>query len=222
MAQGTAFYVNHQNNYKKKILSYIWSNNPNKWLRNKQNIKHLHSMCSELFNDSNILEVSSYSNSKVGIAASAFNLKMKTTKGIFTVEQLFQSSKNFKNHGTQEKLLDFNDPTEIKSCVRSLNNKDSIINFKLFDDKYPIEPKTFFYNWIYCNALRQHPLLARHIIQYSIFTDINFNFKYGINCQAESCSIFAALCRKHQLKAALKDKNSFLKLVYGESSKEVI
>lgn len=42
------------------------------------------------------LEISSKSEEKLGIALSAFNLKGKTKKGVFTVETLFQSSKVFK------------------------------------------------------------------------------------------------------------------------------
>ncbi|WP_140939263.1 DarT1-associated NADAR antitoxin family protein [Apilactobacillus micheneri] len=215
MAKREVFLVSSKNEFLKEQVQFDWARMKDKQQRKQISVKNLHNAYLQYNEHSQILEVSTASQNKLGKAASAFNLDIKTTHGIFTVEQLFQASKNFELSGTNEKLL-YGSSQQAKKSVKHKQKNDRLINFKLFGHAYPLTPKTLFYNYLYCNAMWQNPELAMQIVKYDVFTDINFNDKYGINCQAEACSIFTSLCRKLELEKALSSFNNFKKLVYGK------
>ena len=83
--------------------------------------------------------------------------------------------------------------------------------------KFELSPTTFFYNWLYVNALSLHPELSSEMIKYDAFTDIEFNPERSINCQARSAALFVSLYRNGLLDIALRDKESFLSTVYGNT-----
>ena len=96
-----------------------------------------------------------------------------------------------------------------------------LTGFRFKDRKYPTEPKTMFYNWLYLHALyqKQNRDLMREIIKYDAFTDIEFNPKKSINCQAEACAHFVSLYRRNRLIDALKSMDVFEKELYGDNAK---
>ena len=53
-----------------------------------------------------------------------------------------------------------------------------------------------FYSWIYLNALMQNKSLMEKILTYDAFTDIEFNPKKSINCQAYSAAMITGAYRK--------------------------
>ena len=53
-----------------------------------------------------------------------------------------------------------------------------------------------------------------YILEYDAFTDISFNPKKSINCQAEAAAIYVSLYRQNLLKEALSSEEAFLKIVY--------
>ena len=53
---------------------------------------------------------------------------------------------------------------------------------------------------------------------YSAFTDIAFNPEKSINCQARSVTLFVALCKADKLAEAMKDVETFQRIVYPEES----
>ena len=81
--------------------------------------------------------------------------------------------------------------------------------------EFPLNPPTYFYDWLYVNALNQHPEYHKKLLEFDAFTDIMFNPEKQINCQAKSVAIFVSLYKTGMLKEALKDRESFLKIVYG-------
>ena len=95
-----------------------------------------------------------------------------------------------------------------------LKESGKLIAFKYFKIEYPLEPKDFFYNWLYINALNLNKELAESILEYESFSDIEFNPKKSINCQAKAASIYVGLKKSGQLKAALESRNKFLEIVY--------
>ena len=59
--------------------------------------------------------------------------------------------------------------------------------------KFPLEPKTVFYDWLYINSLVAHRDWLKRLDKYDGFTDIEFNPNKSINCQAKSCALFVSL-----------------------------
>ena len=162
-----------------------------------------------------ILEVSSKSSVDLGIQLSAFNLMYTMSDGSrHTVETVFQAGKCFEN-GKQYIDLLYGTSYEAKKDER-LHNSGCVIGFSLEGTTFPTEPITFFYDWLYTNALNQNNELANHVIAYSAFTDIAFNPARSLNCQARSVAVFVGLRNSGKLTAALESPESFLELVYKQ------
>ena len=179
----------------------------------QKSINSLHK-AAQLEGISDILEVSTKSEEVLGNQLSAFNLTYTTSKGkVLLLEVAFQGSKIFENGGPYHDLYD-KDPLEVKKDERV--SKDFIITgFDFQGELWNNEPKTAFYDWLYINAVNQKldndtEFLFENISGYSAFTDIEFNPKKSLNCQARACAVFVSLVRKNLLSIALESRESFL------------
>lgn len=179
----------------------------------KKSINSLHQAYLNNNKTAKILEISSKSEAELGVKLSAFNL-MITTKSdkTFSVESAFQSSKVFEHGGPYKDLL-LVSSRQAKKDDR-LKNSGNLIAFQIDGKTFSTEPKTYFYNWLYINALHLHDDLSKKVLYYDAFTDIEFNPQKSINCQAEAVAIYVSLHRQGLLKDALKGKDEFLKIVY--------
>ncbi len=81
---------------------------------------------------------------------------------------------------------------------------------------FPTEPKTLYYDWIYCRALNHYKEYISELLKYEVFTDIEFNHEKSINCQARSVAIYMFLYKKGVLKEALSRIDSFKKYAYQD------
>ena len=90
----------------------------------------------------------------------------------------------------------------------------------MFDEDWPNEPPTAFYDWIYINALHRNRELASAVADFDIFTDIVFNPAKSINCQASSVALYVALVRRGELAAALSSREAFLRVETDASVKD--
>ncbi len=176
----------------------------------QKNINSLHDEAYLLGGISNILEVSSKSESELGVSLSAFNLKGKTKKykEEFTVETLFQSSKVFKFGGPYRDLL-YKTSLEAKKDER-IKESGNLLEFNLFGEIWELEPKTAFYDYIYIKTLLENNHLLDDILKYDAFTDIEFNPEKSINCQAYSVALFKALSLRCLLPQSVSNKEAFL------------
>jgi hypothetical protein len=159
------------------------------------------------------LEVSSKSESTLGVDLSAFNLKGETLRRdkVFTVETLFQSSKVFEHGGPYRDLLS-GTSREAKKDQR-LNDSGRLVGFNLSGVQWPLEPKTAFYDWIYINTLAKNENLTEQLYQYDAFTDIEFNPNKSINCQAYSVALFRALTMRSLIGDVLGDRAAYLDII---------
>lgn len=175
-------------------------------------IKSLHSKFKEKFPNKRILEISSKSDIELGVALSAFNLLITTKNNItFSVESAFQASKVFEFGGP---YLDLYEKTskEAKKDSR-LKNSGKLVKFQFFDRCFDLEPKTFFYDWLYINALYLNKDIAEKIMEYDSFTDIEFNPQKSINCQARAVALFVTLGKQGLLEESLKSLENYKKII---------
>ena len=157
-----------------------------------------------------ILEISSKSESELGIQLSAFNLMIESCNGVkFSVEAAFQSSKVFE-HGGPYKDIRLKSSREAKKDPR-LKTSGKLKYFLYGNRRFELSPTTFFYNWLYVNALSLHSELSSQVIKYDAFTDIEFNPNKSLNCQAKAAAAFVALSRLGLIEQ-VKDFEAFLKL----------
>lgn len=198
---------------KTEIVEFQWF--PGFSVSQKQkSIDSLHSSAKQGFVDlDKLLEISSKSVSDLGVALSAFNLTITTVKKqeTFSVECAFQGSKVFSNGGPYRDIFNLSS-REAKKDSR-LKSSGKLIGFNFYGVEWPLEPATAFYDWIYINALRKHPVLADQLKQYSAFTDIEFNPDRSINCQAYSAALFVALKHRGLLEEAASSKKTFLNIL---------
>ena len=188
----------------------------------KKNIRSLHLAAETKRGLTNVLEISTKSESALGVAMSAFNLQLITPSGLQdSIENLFQASKVFEQGGPFVDLLG-------KSSLRAktdlrLTHSGALRAFQLEGVDWPIQPKTAFYDWLYLNALQQQPDLAKQLVNYNGFTDIEFNPAHSLNCQAASAALYVSLLKRNELDATLASAQSFLaRLAAADSFPESI
>lgn len=182
-------------------------------------IRSLHEAFQLRFPEKKVLEISGKSEEPLGVQLSAFNLMMETKSGkMVSVESAFQGSKVFEGGGPYEDLLD--KPSIVAKKDERLRNSGGVIGFRLEGEEFPTEPKTLFYHWLYINALDRQPELGDRVMEYDAFTDIVFNPQKSLNCQAEAVAIYVSLRRQGLLEEALKDRDSFRKIVYAVTFSE--
>lgn len=161
----------------------------------------------------NTLEVSSKSTERIGNLLSAFNLVYRLKNGDYCpLECVFQAGKVFEDMTQFVDIME-KTPREAKHDTR-LREHGGIIQFKLGDDVFSTEPKTYFYDWIYCNALHQNTGLTNELLRYGAFTDIAFNPQKSLNCQARSAAKYVGLTQAGLLETALRSKEDFLRIAY--------
>ncbi len=176
----------------------------------QKSIGSLHGAARSCLGMDNLLEVSSKSGLALGNALSAFNLMITTRTGSrsFPVECAYQASKVFEQGGPYLDLLD-ETPLAAKRDSR-LRDSGRLVGFRSNGRDWALEPKTVFYDWLYINALRCQPALSGQLSGFDAFTDIEFNPKKSINCQAYSVALYRALMARGLLDALLSSPADFV------------
>lgn len=168
-----------------------------------------------------ILEVSTKSEHAIGNKLSAFNLSFPMSDGtLIHLESAFQGSKVFENGGPYTDLYSIK-PFDVKKDER-ISKEHEIKGFKFDGVDWDSEPKTAFYDWLYINAvfknIENNANEYQKILDYNVFTDIEFNPLKSINCQARSCAVFVSLYKQNILEIALESKESFLEVLLNTAS----
>jgi hypothetical protein len=182
----------------------------------QKSIAELHAAAKATLSIERILEISSKSPDALGVALSAFNLKLNYGERQISVEVAFQSSKVFLDGGPYLDLLDAT-PRDAKADPR-LKQSGRLRTFRFQGVDWPLQPATVFYDWLYLTALAQNPQLAEPLADYQAFTDIEFNPEKSINCQARSAALYVGLRREGLFYEALSSTEAYLRLTLGQST----
>ncbi|MGM9531786.1 DarT1-associated NADAR antitoxin family protein [Intestinibacter sp.] len=213
MATRKVYRANTKGNYFVNPVNVDFEWNPGFAVVQKQkNIENLHKEYKKIYPEDNVLEISTKSKNELGVKLSAFNLSFRTkSQKVYTVEAAFQSSKKFENGGPYRDILDM-DPKSAKRDER-LKTSGKLVSFVFPNYEWPLEPKTLFYDWLYINSLCQNRDLAKEILNYNAFTDIEFNPNKSINCQARSAALYVSLAKRGLLKTVLKNRDEYIKIM---------
>jgi type I restriction enzyme M protein len=173
-------------------------------VQKQKSVESMHKAIKEKHPDLRVLEISTASEENVGYDLSAHNLMLEDEKGDrYPVENIFQSSKVFLlKGGPYRELLSIpakEVKKKLKMKLKEISNLVKLESFNYQSEIWPLEPKSIFYDWLYINAIKQTPELGEKLLEYDAFTDINFNHKKSINCQARAAAIFVALEKREQL-----------------------
>lgn len=188
------------------------------YTQKEKSITSLHQSIHDYDKNLKILEISTKSQNEIGVALSAFNLEVydEKSKRMIPLENIFQSSKVFKNDGPFRDLIEVK-PYEAKRDTR-LKNSGELIGFSYNGKLWELEPKTMFYDWLYIHALASNKFLAKQVMEYNAFTDMEFNHKKSINCQARSVAIFVGLHLSNKLPLVLDNCIKFREICYSDDS----
>jgi len=165
-----------------------------------------------------LLEVSTKSDEKIGQRLSAFNLRIETPLGKISIESAYQGSKVFEKGGPYTDIYDM-DSRSAKGDER-LKTSGALAGFDFFSQKWPLVPKTAFYDWLYLSALESHQDFLKTLFVYKGFTDIEFNPAKSLNCQARTCALLVSLIKLEALSDALRSQGDFIGMVASDSFKQ--
>ena len=179
-------------------------------------IASLHKAAHELGWES-VLEISSKSPTAEGVQLSAFNLRLPGPGDVeaCSVESAFQGSKVFAQGGPYKDL--YRAPSNVARKDPRLYESGEMIGFEYEGADWPLQPLNCFYDWIYLNALQANPHLADHLMEYSAFTDIAFNPKKSVNCQAHAAALYVSLRTRGVLDDALADRDAYIEMLQNST-----
>lgn len=183
MAERPAFF-NQNGNVSSRTYSFAWF--PGFAVSQKQkSIESLHDAIRNADPRARPLEISTKSKTALGVQLSAFTLRLNG----HTLENLFQSAKVFDQGGPYLDLLQM-PPKEAKRDKRLINS-GQLQGFCYQGERFPLSPKTVFYDYIYLAAVKQSLTAAeiRLISAYNYFTDIEFNPAKSVNTQARTAAM---------------------------------
>jgi hypothetical protein len=176
----------------------------------RKNVVALHEAASKVGIES-ILEISTKSEDPLGFELSAFNLSVLNSEYLeISLESAYQGSKVFQFGGP---YLDFHamHGREIKKDQR-LRTSGELRFFSYGEETWELEPKTAFYDWLYINAVFRKDDAIERLTDFDGFTDIEYNPKKSINCQARACAMYVSLHKRGILSDVLEDHEAFLEV----------
>lgn len=214
MARRPVFITNDRKPYSAEWMVDFTYNSGFAVSQKQKNITALHREFKEEFPEKQVLEISSKSLQPEGVALSAFNLvKYVPSLGkSVPVECIFQGGKVFEQGGPYTDLIE-KTAREAKKDER-IRMSGAVTGFCFEGETYPATPKTVFYDFIYINALLENEALAKEVLKYDAFTDIEFNPAKSVNCQANTAAKFVSLVRTGKIDQA-RSFDSFLALFKG-------
>lgn len=186
----------------------------------QKSIQSLHE-ASALLGYAPLLEISSKSPSPLGIALSAFNLKIDLKENWATsVECAYQGSKVFESGGPFHDLyratsLDAKKDDRLRTAGR-------IIGFNFLGMEIPATHPTAFYDWLYIRAILQNVQFGDKLLGYCGFTDIAFNPEKSWNCQARSAAIYLSLVQLNRLVEVGDDPRRFQEMMQDHGVRQAL
>jgi type I restriction enzyme M protein len=207
MATKMCFKVNENKVFDEEIVTFTYIMGM-AFSQKCKNVLSFHTSIQQHFPEARLLEVSTKSYNPVGVALSAFNLTLDGRP----IESIYHASKVFEDGSCFDFLKDYA-PRDVKRYMRE--HPSGNLKCYMYDGvEIPLSTRTMFYDYIYIRALLQHPELSREIKDYDIFTDIEFNEKKGLNCQARACAIYSYMLRTNTVDKYMTSMAAFSS-IYG-------
>ena len=207
MATKMCFKVNENKGFDEEIVEFTYVKGM-AFSQKCKNVLSFHSSIQKQFPSAKLLEISTKSYNPLGVALSAFNLTLDGCP----IECLYHSSKVFTD-GTDFEFLKTYLPRDAKRYVRE--NGDRVLKCYRYNGKeISLDTRTLFYDFIYICALMQHPEVSSVLVEYDLFTDIEFNEKKGLNCQARSCAIYSYMLRTGSVDKYMGSMEDFEKIYF--------
>lgn len=199
MATRPVFFVNdsYEENPRTNEIQIDFDWHPGFSIAQKQrSIKSLHSRILATTSLQCPLEISSKSPLALGAELSAFNLQLsiRATSPIkASVETVYQGSKQFNGTCRCDSDRYYLAPRDARKRARDYEDSAKLSGWTIGDFFFDLSSGTEFYSWLYLGALYQQESLLKQLIEYDCFTDIEFNPKKSLACQARSAALARAI-----------------------------
>ena len=189
------------NLYKEQAIDFQWV--PGLAIsQGRKSVINLHDAARLKSNLQSILEISTRSQSNLGVTLSAFNLQISIEGRRFPVEAVYQSSKIFQNGGP---FYDLISASSLESKVDTrLKSSGELVGFRFESQNWPITSSPNFYDYLYIRALLETSERSK-LLDYDAFSDIAYNQTSSsqvkgksFNCQARSAAIYVSLSKRFE------------------------
>lgn len=176
----------------------------------KENTEALEEKTKELFPELNIIDISPYSSSEIGVALDGINLELIVKDKKMKVESIYEGSKVFERSGPYQQLY-MKPPRVARYDRRVYRRKDRkiITGFQFFGKYFFQTPQHYYYNWLYCNILHQHQSLVEQVTEYDGFTDSTKQPKRSKTSSAEALAIYMSMYHGGVIEDALESPERF-------------
>jgi len=185
-----------------RVVEFEWMPGLSK-AQNQRSIQNMHQSLLADCGLERVLEISSKSDSALGISLSAFNLDLQQLGLTSSVECFYQGSKVFELGGPFQDIYT-STSLEAKRDER-LQTSGPLSHFVFDSQVWPLEDSPNFYDFLYISALMQNAH-SDEILNYDAFTDFAFSqtslklsTKKSFNCQARSAAIYVTLVKSGKL-----------------------
>ena len=172
----------------------------------RKNIVSLHVEAGR-FGIERVLEISTKSDNEIGQKLSAFNIKLNIEGRECYLESVYQGSKVFEFGGPHESVFDLS-PREAKHYIREIDC-GKLEEFCFDGEIYPLSPANAFYDWLYIRSIKDWSEWVRSNVCYDGFTDIEFNPRRQVNCQARALAEYVSLLNRGKLQEVSEDYRAF-------------
>jgi hypothetical protein len=172
----------------------------------QKSIRNLHKEAKHVLGIEKILEVSTRSEDVLGLKLSAFNLKVRSTDCLSSIESTYQSSKVFENSVQYIDIIQ-KDALAAKTDAR-LKNSGKLTGYRFQSLEFRLLPSPNFYDYLYIRGLIESGE-AERVLDFEAFTDHAFSGHgkviegKSVNCQARSLAIFVGLSLSNQQDSAI-------------------
>ena len=167
----------------------------------RKSVVNLHNAAKEDLRIESILEISTRSDTTLGLQLSAFNLEKLIGGKKYSVESIYQSSKVFEFGGPFTDLVR-GSSLDAKTDLR-LKTSGKLLHHEFEGQIWPLASSPNIYDLIYISALLEFKA-RQEILGFTAFTDIAYSqitlkSKPGksFNCQARSVAIYVSLANRH-------------------------
>ena len=167
----------------------------------RKSVVNLHNAAKEDLGIESILEISTRSDTALGLQLSAFNLEKLIGGKKYSVESIYQESKVFEFGGPFTDLIS-GSSMDAKTDIR-LKTSGKLMHHEFEGHIWPLAISPNVYDLIYISALLEFSA-RQEVLGYTAFTDIAYSqitlkSKPGksFNCQARSVAIYVSLANRH-------------------------
>ena len=176
----------------------------------QKNVVALHEAIRKADPSAKVLEISDRSLQPLGVSLSIPHLRMHCHGAPCMIESVFLASQIFAGGVGPFPRLCSQCACDVALFVGEVLGDPHVVGFELDGERWDAKSRLAFFFHLYLKALGDNPELADGLMEYDAFTDIEFNPKRQINCQAAAAAFYVSLRSQNILEWAMQAQENLL------------